>query len=176
MKTNPEHYNPLSMTEIVRRHLEKRADGAEYQNRSKLQSHTAESISIPRTSSHHKELEDTFFQMLVQSEELDTHSEFEGVESTQPEKLKENGTKSDFFSLKKGEEKKEKVDSKEFSFSIPNSSLGTLTLQGRYERGAMTVLLNLQKPLEVKERILLEKFLKFRLSKILQVPVEIKIG
>lgn len=171
MKTYPQTYNPLSMSEVVKRRIEKKAEGAEYRAQLNMSPRTVNAGKLQASDSHQKDLEDEFFQMLVKQNALDSD-----LVDKQSKNSLIQGTKPRFFSLKEGEEKKEKIKANEFSFSIPNSNLGTLMLQGQYEDGVMTVVLNLQKPLELREKVTLEKFLKFRLSEVLQVHVEIKIG
>lgn len=175
-------YDPVSINERVRDRIEKKANGSGSPVPPSATARAQASQSHFSSSKNADSLKDEFMDLLFTS----TPSNTSGNTAQAPtkksgisdENLKTKGTKELFSPLNKGEVKERKADESKgpFSFSINNSALGELNIQGSYQNGNLMLNVEMPPKLSINEQKVLAKILEAKLSKELGVKLEVKIG
>lgn len=172
MKPEPKH-DPSSVSTHVRERIEKKASGCA----------APRDVPVARhTNNHPQTMKDEFLDLLFSGSSpnatVGTGNGTENKTCLAHEKLKTKGTKELFFPLNRGEAKERNVDGSKnpFAFSINNSTLGELNIQGTYLNGNLQLHVEMPPKMGIQEQQVLAKILEAKLSKELGVKLEVKIG
>lgn len=173
----PTSFNPLSIHQRVQTKLDQKASKVSVPDVAPHpESHTPIAQTVRPAMSEKHDLQDQFLSLLLSKTEEALHPD-QGLPEESINTPQTHGTGANFLQLNKQENTNRKLEKNQepFQFAIQNSALGELQIQGKWQQGLLHLSIAIPKALDPKERRLLSHLLKVRLSKELNVALEVSI-